>query len=106
MIKDVFKKSICLTVLLVFYDGLLAQYTVNGNAQQVSCNCYDLTQEVINQSGSVWNNNKINLTQSFDFKFDINLGRFDANGADGMAFVLQPISTNCRHNRHFAIVYK
>ncbi|HMC99253.1 MAG TPA: PKD domain-containing protein, partial [Ferruginibacter sp.] len=71
-----------------------AQYTVNGNAQQISCNCYNLTNETNNQSGSVWNNNKIDLSQSFDFNFSVNLGRFDSNGADGMVFVLQPISTS------------
>ncbi len=88
------KKITFFLVLAVFSMKLHAQYTVNGNAQQISCNCYNLTAELTNQSGSVWNNNKIDLAQSFDFKFDINLGRFDANGADGIAFVLQPISTS------------
>jgi gliding motility-associated-like protein len=88
------KKKWCLLLLLVFSQKLLAQYTLNGNAQQVSCNCYNITSETTNQSGSIWNNNRIDLTQSFDFKFDINLGRLDANGADGIAFVLQPISTS------------
>jgi len=73
---------------------LLAQYTVNGNASTNNCHCYTLTPSSNNQSGSVWNNFQINLSQSFDFNFDINLGCIDANGADGIAFVLQPISTN------------
>ncbi|MEI7471234.1 MAG: PKD domain-containing protein [Chitinophagaceae bacterium] len=68
------------------------QYTINGNASQEACNAYSLTQAIGNQSGSVWNNNKINLTQIFDFKFDVFLGNSDA-GADGIVFVLQPIST-------------
>ncbi len=68
------------------------QYTINGNASQEACNAYTLTQAINTQSGSVWNNNKINLTQSFDFKFDVFLGNSDA-GADGIVFVLQPIST-------------
>ncbi len=70
-----------------------AQYTVNGNTTRDDCHCYTLTQAQLNQSGSVWNNFKINLTQSFDFNFDINLGCTD-RGADGIAFVLQPISTS------------
>lgn len=41
----------------------------------------------------MWNNNKIDLTQSFDFNFDVFLGSNDA-GADGIVFVLQPISTS------------
>jgi len=85
---------------LTFILGILlhlaaaGQYTVNGNATQDNCHCYTLTQSVNNQGGSVWNNNKINLSQSFDFTFQVYLGCVDANGADGIAFVLQPISTS------------
>lgn len=69
------------------------QYTVNGNASADNCHCYTLTPNTNNQSGSVWNNIKIDLSQSFDFNFDVNLGCSDG-GADGIAFVLQPISTS------------
>ncbi|MEO8769562.1 MAG: PKD domain-containing protein [Ferruginibacter sp.] len=68
-------------------------YTVNGNATQDDCHTYTLTNPQLSQSGSVWNNNKIDLTQPFDFLFDVYLGTDDA-GADGIAFVLQPISTS------------
>src|SRR5437868_8708102 len=88
------KKAVAFLTLLFIVKSSCAQYTVNGNAQQISCNCYNLTNETNNQSGSVWNNNKIDLSQSFDFNFSVNLGRFDSNGADGMVFVLQPISTS------------
>ena len=71
-----------------------AQYTVNGNATQDNCHCYTLTQAINTQGGSVWNNNKINLNQSFDFTFQVFLGCADGNGADGIAFVLQPISAS------------
>jgi gliding motility-associated-like protein len=76
-----------------FVTSLLAQYTVNGNAFKENCNCYTLTQNSNNQRGSVWNNNRINLSQSFTFTFDVFLGCNDG-GADGIAFVLQPISTS------------
>ncbi|MEO7524379.1 MAG: gliding motility-associated C-terminal domain-containing protein, partial [Ferruginibacter sp.] len=69
-------------------------YTVNGNASQDDCHTYTVTNPQSGQSGSVWNNIKIDLSQSFNFLFDIYLGSIDANGADGMAFVLQPISTS------------
>ena len=82
-----------LIIFLIFNQKLLAQYTVNGNATQIACNEYILTPDAFTQSGSVWNNNKINLTQSFEFNFDIYLGNTD-DGADGMVFVLQPISTS------------
>ncbi|MBP6022736.1 lectin-like domain-containing protein [Ferruginibacter sp.] len=87
-------KQILNTILFfLFCQGLLAQYTLNGNATQDACNAYSLTQAAGNQSGSVWNNNKIDLSQSFDFNFDVFLGSNDA-GADGIVFVLQPISTS------------
>lgn len=82
-------------LLLCFSDVLIAQsanpYHTNGTAFSENCNCYTLTNELTTQSGSVWNKNKIDLTQSFDYKFNINLGSRDADGADGMVFVLQNI---------------
>jgi len=82
-----------MVVLTISFQQLVAQYTVNGNATRDNCHCYTLTPDVLTQSGSVWNNFKIDLTQSFDFNFEINLGCSDA-GADGIVFVLQPISTS------------
>ena len=69
-------------------------YHINGSAFKENCNCYTITPGIAFQSGSVWNINKIDLSQSFEFSFEINLGCNDATGADGMVFVLQPISTN------------
>jgi gliding motility-associated-like protein len=81
--------------LLVGQECLQAQYILNGNAaQDATCNCYKLTNAVNTQSGSIWNINQQNLNNSFDFKFDIYLGTNDANGADGIAFILQPVSTS------------
>ncbi len=79
-------------VLLNLYS-IAQTYTVNGNAFQESCNCYRLTPAAGTQHGSVWNNTKIDLSQSFDFVFDIYLGDHES-GADGIAFVMQPISTS------------
>lgn len=71
-----------------------AQYILNGSATQNSCNCYTITPQQFTQSGSVWNANKINLNSSFDYNFNVFLGCQDANGADGIVFILQPISTS------------
>ena len=70
-----------------------AQYQVNGAAVQLSCNCYRLTQAINTQSGSVWNVNQISLNNPFDFTFNVYLGNNDG-GADGIAFMMQPISTS------------
>ena len=91
-------KSFLLLLFAAFITtSAIAQYTVNGNATKDNCNCYTLTKNINTQSGSVWNNNKIDLSQSFNFTFDVFLGCND-NGADGMAFVLQPISTSVGSN--------
>lgn len=91
----------CLLYLLLwlsFSNVLIAQsvnpYHTNGAAYSENCNCYTLTNEQNTQSGSVWNKNKIDLNQSFDYKFNINLGSRDADGADGIVFVLQNISVS------------
>lgn len=89
-------KKVLLSCGLLIYSLLIrAQtYTVNGSAFQIDCHTYRLTDNVGGQSGSVWNNFKIDLSQPFNFTFDVFLGTIDANGADGIAFVLQPISTS------------
>src|ERR1700748_2056719 len=83
---------------ILFYNPSTAQvanpYILNGNAYQENCHCYTLTDDLHFVSGSMWNQYKIDLTQSFDFSFNVNLGCRDADGADGIAFVLQPVSTS------------
>jgi gliding motility-associated-like protein len=71
-----------------------SQYILNGAATKNSCNCYTLTPASFTQAGSVWNANKINLNNPFDFSFNVFLGCQDVNGADGIVFMLQPISTS------------
>ena len=83
-----------LTIISFLCKEGIAQYTINGNASRDNCHCYTLTPNSPTMKGSVWNNNRIDLAQSFDFTFQVFLGCTDANGADGIAFVLQPISTS------------
>jgi gliding motility-associated-like protein len=92
------RKAIFITtlhfLLSCFPVFTFSQYILNGAATQNSCNCYTLTPAQFTQTGSVWNSNKINLNNSFDFNFNVFLGCVDANGADGIVFILQPISTS------------
>jgi gliding motility-associated-like protein len=83
-----------LTVRLCGQTIIDSPYHINGSAFKENCNCYTLTPNEQDRSGSVWNINKIDLSQGFDYKFEVNLGCNDAGGADGMVFVLQPVSTN------------
>ncbi len=87
------KKIPVFLLFSILSQSAFAQYILNGNATRDACNEYTLTQAVNWLGGSVWNANKIDLNQPFDFNFDVFLGNADA-GADGIAFVLQPISTS------------
>lgn len=85
----------CLLLALVPALAQIQQpYILNGSATQQSCNCYVLTPDQLQSSGSVWNKNKISLRQSFDYTFEINLGCKDQSGADGIGFILQTKGTN------------
>ena len=68
-------------------------FILNGNAQIQPGNVFQLTSANNGQSGSVWNNVQINLNNPFHFNIDIFLG-CNNGGADGIAFVLQPVSTS------------
>jgi gliding motility-associated-like protein len=85
-----------LLCLLGLIEHLSAQnpYVLNGSATQDNCHCYTLTTEQFSESGSIWNKNKIDLSQPFNYFFNVFLGCRDLDGADGIAFVLQPVSTS------------
>jgi gliding motility-associated-like protein len=87
-------RKLWLAFLFLCCQRASGQYILNGSAQKVSCNCYTLTNEQLTQSGSVWNSNKIDLRNSFDYWFNVFLGCKDPDGADGIVFILQPISTS------------
>ncbi len=64
-------------------------YTVLGNASSLSgCNCFQLTPDADDQAGAIFQNNPINLNNSFDYTFNVFLGCNGSNGADGICFVL------------------
>ena len=95
--RSAFRFLIILTLALASGNRAESQlsypYYLNGNATQDNCNCYTLTRALNAQFGSVWNVNKIDLRESFEFNFSIYLGSKDNDGADGIVFVLQPINT-------------
>lgn len=71
-----------------------AQFFLNGNAVQLNDTCFRLTQPINNVVGSIWNPEKISLDESFDVVMRIFLGCQDQNGADGIVFGFQPVSTS------------
>lgn len=89
------KSNILLPFYLILSSFTLnAQFILNGNATKIDEDCFELTQDFLEQSGSAWFEEKINLNQSFDVRMNLNFGCKDANGADGIVFILQPISTS------------
>ncbi len=86
-----------IAILLAITSTLSAQddaFQLNGNAIPLGDNCYRLTTEISSQAGSMWALEQVNLENDFVLDFDINLGSIDDFGADGIYFVLQPISTS------------
>ena len=69
-------------------------YQLNGDAEQIDSTCFRLTAEINDQAGSMWFLEKIDLSNNFTLALDMKLGCIDANGADGIYFAIQPISTS------------
>jgi gliding motility-associated-like protein len=65
-------------------------YTVLGNASSLGgCNCFRLTPDANDQAGAIFQNQTIDLNNSFDFTFNAFLGCRNGNdAADGIVFVL------------------
>ena len=85
---------------LIFFLGLyslpvlFAQFHYNGSAKPLGNRCFQLTDATNFKVGSIWDTTKIDLTQSFDVNLDVFLGCIDVDGADGMVFGFQPVSTS------------
>lgn len=68
-------------------------YFLNGDATYLGNDCYQVTANGAWQNGTVWYSDQLNLVDDFSIEFDMYFGTSDANGADGMAFVLQTVGT-------------
>ncbi|HLP51821.1 MAG TPA: PKD domain-containing protein, partial [Chitinophagales bacterium] len=75
--------------LLITANSFAQNYTILGSASSTGgCNCFRLTPDAENQAGAIFQNQTINLNNSFDFSFNVFLGCNGSNGADGIVFVL------------------
>ena len=70
------------------------EFSISGNAVVINDDTVRLTEAVGNQSGFVWSQNLVNFEQDFNLEAELYLGTQDAGGADGIAFVVQPISND------------
>jgi gliding motility-associated-like protein len=80
--------------LLLWAPAASAQFHLNGSAFQTNDSCWTLTPDQGNRAGSIWNNDKINLNNSFQVIMELSFGCKDADGADGILFGFQPLSTS------------
>jgi len=69
-------------------------FQLNGSATNIGDDCYRLTTNQLNQAGSIWHIESVNLNENFGITFEVNLGCSDQNGADGIVFGLQNIDTS------------
>lgn len=87
-----------LIISIIFLGGLgdlCGQFVFNGSARRIdTTGCYQLTGTDNFESGSIWHTDKIDLTQSFQVVAQVFLGCLDENGADGLVFGFQPVSTS------------
>ena len=83
-----------LILFLCSATTLQAQFILNGDAVQTDNSCYRLTNPVNWAAGSIWNPDKVSLDESFEVVMDIYLGCKDQDGADGIVFGFQPVSTS------------
>ena len=88
--------TICFAISLLatlFSTPAFAQYSLVDNAVQTGPNTFRLTKDSLWQNGSAWNTTKIDLTNDFDFYFDLYFGTKDGIGADGITFTIQQEGT-------------
>lgn len=68
-------------------------FVTNGSATNLGGDCYQLTPDGPGQAGTIFSQNPINLTQPFYEEATFFFGCKDANGADGIVFILATTNT-------------
>ncbi|MFT7588742.1 MAG: gliding motility-associated-like protein [Limisphaerales bacterium] len=87
-------KSIFLLCLLGFsFFEAKSQFVLNADAIDLGGDCFQLTPAAAWRTGSVYHPTLIDLRKPFAIRTSLYFGSLDGTGADGMAFLLQPIST-------------
>lgn len=85
---------ISLIYSLNVFNSKAQSYFLNGDAIAIGGDCYQLTNSITNQNGTVWYADQLDLNEPFTLEFLMNFGGNDINGADGMVFVLQTVGTD------------
>ncbi|WP_245896972.1 L-type lectin-domain containing protein, partial [Kordia periserrulae] len=64
-----------------------------GDTTDIGGDCFEITQNVNNQSGAVWSGTAIDMQEDFVVEFRGFFGTNDANGADGITFIIKNTQT-------------
>lgn len=68
----------------------VTEFDLSGSARILDKECIRLTPDEPRVGGSAWFKQAIDLSQPFEMKMSLVLGRKDLEGADGIAFVFTP----------------
>jgi hypothetical protein len=92
-IKQIVKSFI--VIFILFNCQLQAQLmpSLIGDANDIGGNCFEITENINFQSGAVWSGTPIDMTNDFIIEFRGFFGTNDANGADGITFILKNNAT-------------
>lgn len=94
MSNSIFRSVLMAILFCASFFQAQAQFFLNGSAVATNDSCYQLTNAINSEVGSIWNGDLVSLDESFEVLVDIFVGCQDDLGADGMVFGLQPVSTS------------
>lgn len=94
LLRFFLRGTLFVSICLLSLQSVDAQFTLNGSASDLGSGNYLLTPDQRGIAGTIWSNEKISLENSFEVEMDLFFGTKDQNGADGITFSLQPISTS------------
>ncbi|WP_298515916.1 T9SS type B sorting domain-containing protein [uncultured Kordia sp.] len=88
-------KNIVQVFFILFCIQLNAQLmpSLIGDTVDIGGDCFEITQNVNSQSGAVWSGTPVDVTEDFVVEFRGFFGTNDANGADGITFILKNTQT-------------
>lgn len=87
--KSVYSFPLIILLLVCSFSYAQLSPSFIGDTVQLGDECYQITDDVTAQGGSVFYDNAIDFTSDFEIIFDANFGDNDADGADGLVFVFK-----------------
>lgn len=83
-------KNLFVFLFFLGCKGLFGQFELIGDAVQIDDNTFMLTEDILNENGSVWHRLRHDFTTDFEVEGTFYFGE-DEDGADGIVFVVQDV---------------